>query len=135
VVWVLLIGERLQLNGTCVNLLDGQCAGLDALTHKDVLTLPASRLQQAQVADRRARAIALRIAHVPLAAIADQLGYTSPAAVSMDLKRALEQRRDALADQADTLAALESEKLDAVEQRMWMIISRRHAPWVGAAHR
>jgi hypothetical protein len=88
--------------------------------------MPASRLQQAQVAERRARAIALRVAHVPLAAIADQLGYSSPAAVSVDIRRALERRRDELRDQADTLTALESEKLDALEQRMWRVIGRRH---------
>jgi hypothetical protein len=88
--------------------------------------MPASRAQQAEVAERRARAIALRIAHVPLATIADQLGYNSPSAVSQDINRALERRRDDLRDQADLLTALEAEKLDALERQMWSVVRRRH---------
>jgi hypothetical protein len=88
--------------------------------------LPASKLQQAQVAERRTRAIALRIAHVPLQAIADQLGYSSPAAVSVDLKRAMTARRDELRDQADLLVAIETEKLDALERVLWGVVRRRH---------
>lgn len=88
--------------------------------------MPASREQQALTAERRSRAIALRVAHVPLAAIASQLGYASVAAVSVDLKRALERRRDDLSEQASLLAAMEDEKLDALEQGMWRVFRRRH---------
>jgi hypothetical protein len=88
--------------------------------------LPASKAQQAEVAERRARAIQLRLAHVPLATIAAQLGYSSVAHVSQDLKRALEARRDEQREQADLLTALEAEKYDALEQRLWATIRRRH---------
>ena len=88
--------------------------------------MPASRAQQAQVAERRNRAIALRLAHVSLAAIATQLGYKTASAVSQDITRALEARRDELRDQADLLTALEAEKLDALERQLWSYIRRRH---------
>lgn len=88
--------------------------------------MPASKAQQAQVAERRARAIQLRIAGVPFATIATQLGYKTASAASQDVTRALASRRDELRDQADLLAALEAEKLDALERGMWVIFRRRH---------
>jgi hypothetical protein len=88
--------------------------------------MPASRAQQAQVAERRARAIQLRIAGVPFATIATQLGYKTASAASQDVGRALASRRDELRDQADLLQALEAEKLDALERGMWTVFRRRH---------
>jgi hypothetical protein len=91
-----------------------------------VLTLPASRAQQAEVAERRARALTMRAAQVPLSAIAAQLGYSSAAAVSVDIRRAMDRRRDELRAAADALAALEDEKLDTLERGMWAVFHRRH---------
>jgi hypothetical protein len=90
------------------------------------LVLPASRLQQAQVAERRARALTMRAAQVPLATIMSQLGYSSVAAVSVDIKRAMAARRDDLREAADALTVLEDEKLDVLERGMWGIFHRRH---------
>lgn len=88
--------------------------------------MPASRAQQAEVSERRGQAIQLRLAHVPLAVIAERLGYKTASAVSQDISRALAARRDETRDQADLLVAFEDEKLDAVERVLWGIIRRRH---------
>ena len=88
--------------------------------------MPASRAQQAQVAERRTRALTMRAAQIPLATIAAQLGYSSVAAVSVDLKRAMDRRSEELREQADALIALEDEKLDVLERGMWAIFHRRH---------
>lgn len=52
--------------------------------------MPASRAQRAATADRRAKAVQLRLAGLDFQAIADRLGYADRAAAHKDITRALE---------------------------------------------
>lgn len=88
--------------------------------------MSASKAQQAITAQRRARALALKVAGVDYETIAQQLGYASRGAAYTDIDRALLQRKRDLAEGADLAAALELERLDAMERAGWAVVRRRH---------
>jgi hypothetical protein len=76
----------------------------------------------AEAAERRSRVLALRVAGVPPEQIAKQLNITA-AAVRRDLARALNEAS------ADTDAALEMERLEAMERATWTVLRRpRQSP-------
>jgi hypothetical protein len=81
--------------------------------------VPASRAQRAAVAQRRRQAIALRLGGADLQTIADRLGYSSRAAVSVDIQRAHEAAlREAGAD-IEVWRALELGRLDRLQLAVW----------------
>lgn len=88
--------------------------------------MPASKAQQAQVAERRTRAIQLRMAGLTCQAVADQLGYGTASAASQDINRALAQRLKQEDEQVALMAALSSERLDAMTRTAWAEMRRRH---------
>lgn len=78
------------------------------------------------VAERRARAVAMRVAGTPWAAIASALGYSGPAAACKDVSRALEASRRALGLAADELRELELARLDVAHQAAQEVLQARH---------
>lgn len=85
--------------------------------------MPASARVQAEVADRRARVLALRAAGATFQQIADQEpALKSAPAAAMDVKRALEARGTDLAKFADLHTVLELERLDGLERAAQMIM-------------
>lgn len=78
---------------------------------------------RAEVADRRAKALALRVAGVTWAQIADQLGHASPGAACLDVSRALEARRREMNGPPDDFTALELERLEAAERRVHTVLA------------
>ncbi|GAA1281338.1 hypothetical protein [Saccharothrix xinjiangensis] len=87
--------------------------------------MPASEEVQTEVAERRARAVQLRIAGASLDEIAAALNYggssteSRRAAVSKDLKRAWEAAREAQAASAVELRELELARLDRIQRGVW----------------
>jgi hypothetical protein len=81
--------------------------------------VPASRAQRAKTADRRAKAIALRLAGTEWEQIANALGYANRSAACKDVSRALE---SALAEQtanAEVLRETELMRLDRIQRGLW----------------
>lgn len=87
--------------------------------------MPASEEVQTEVAERRARAVQLRIAGASLDEIAAALSYggssaeSRRAAVSKDLRRAWESAREAQAVSAVELRELELARLDRIQRGVW----------------
>lgn len=88
--------------------------------------MPASKAQQAITAQRRARALTLRVAGLGFDQIAEQLGYASRGAAYTDIERALAQRKKDLDEAAGHAATLELERLDAMERAAWAVLRRTH---------
>jgi hypothetical protein len=81
--------------------------------------MPTSRAQHAATAERRNKAIAMRLAGVDYQTIADRLGYASRGAAHTDISRALER---SLAQQqvgADLLRQEELLRLDRLQAAVW----------------
>lgn len=81
--------------------------------------MSASKAQQAFTADRRKKAIALRMAGVDYQSIADQLGYSDRAAAWIDIDRALKRNLAAEAEQADLLRYVAVQRLDRLQAAVW----------------
>lgn len=81
--------------------------------------MAASRAQRAQTAERRARAIALRLAGLEYQAIADRLGYSSRQAARVDVERALQANLAEESRQADLLRQVELQRLDRLQAAAW----------------
>jgi hypothetical protein len=81
--------------------------------------MPASKAKQAEVAARRAKAIAMKIAGADWQTIADALGYASRGAAHTDVTRALEANHKAEAEQVDTLRDVETQRLDRLQAAFW----------------
>lgn len=81
--------------------------------------MPASNAQSAATAERRKKAIALRIAGMDWQGIADQLGYASRGAACQDVSRALEKNRAEEAEQADLLRHLTVQRYDRLQAAWW----------------
>lgn len=86
----------------------------------------ASKATQAQVAQRRAKALQLRSERATLDEIREELGYSSIGAVSVDLRRAYLAAQDKLADAAEAYREAEAAKLDALEEAAWRVLERDH---------
>lgn len=81
---------------------------------------------RAEVAERRSKALALRVAGVHWQQIADQLGHKTAGAAAQDVSRALEARRTEMNGPPDDFTALELERLEAMERAAWTVL-RRHS--------
>ncbi len=79
----------------------------------------ASKAQRAATAERRNKAIKLRLAGAEWQAIADQLGYADKAAACKDVTRALERHLVAQRTSAETLRNLELDRLDRIQLGLW----------------
>jgi hypothetical protein len=77
------------------------------------------------IAERRSRVLAMRIEQRPYREIALALGTTEDIA-EKDYQRAVQERRTALDAQRDTAVAIETAKLDALEQAAWEVLRREH---------
>lgn len=82
---------------------------------------------RAEVAERRGKALALRVAGVHWQQIADQLGHKTAGAAAQDVSRALEARRAEMNGPPDDFTALELERLEAMERAAWTVLRRRSA--------
>ncbi|WP_327358454.1 hypothetical protein [Streptomyces sp. NBC_01304] len=81
--------------------------------------MAASKAQQAKTAKRRALAVDMRLAGKQFQTIADTLGYASPAAAHMDIKRALEANRKQVEQAAEELRSVEAMRLDQLQEAVW----------------
>lgn len=85
---------------------------------------------RAEVAERRTKALALRVAGVHWQAIADQLGHKTAGAAAQDVSRALEARRTEMNGPPDEFTALELERLESMDRAAWTVL-RRHSASAG----
>ncbi|MFF4409825.1 hypothetical protein [Streptomyces sp. NPDC001404] len=81
--------------------------------------MPASKAQRAATAQRRAQAIALRLAGMDYQTISERLGYADRGAASKDVHRALESALEAESAAAETLRELEVQRLDRMQAAAW----------------
>lgn len=79
----------------------------------------ASKAQRAATAERRTKAIALRLAGLDNETIATRLGYAGSAAVSKDISRALDANRAAEREWTDELRVVEALRLDRLQAAVW----------------
>lgn len=87
--------------------------------------------QRAEVAQRRAAAIQLRIQGATWQAIADELDYGSRQEACRDVGRALAEAREETADVAAEYRELELERLDALTRAAMEVLEARHVKAVG----
>ena len=88
--------------------------------------MPASKAKRVQVAERRTRAVTMRLSGLSFQQIADTLGYKTRAAACQDVSRALEASRHEMAIQAELLVTQEVESLEALERVAWAVLRRPH---------
>lgn len=81
--------------------------------------MSASKAQQAATAERRRKAIALKIAGVDWQSIADQLGYASRGAACTDVSRALKNHRKQEAEAVDELRQVTVMRYDRIQAAYW----------------
>ena len=81
--------------------------------------MPASKAKRAEVAERRAKAVAMRIAGLDYQTIADRLGYNSRGAACQDISRALEANRKECAERVEDMRTAELERLDRMLAVAW----------------
>lgn len=81
--------------------------------------MATSKAQRAKVAERRTRAIQLRLGGADWQSIADRLGYASRGAACTDVNRALEQQLVEQAAAVETMREIESARLDRLQATLW----------------
>jgi hypothetical protein len=81
--------------------------------------MPASRAQQAKTAERRQKAIAMRLAGADWDTIAARLGYASKGAACTDVTRAMEKAAAEALRDADVLRHIELSRLDRLQVGLW----------------
>lgn len=81
--------------------------------------MPASKAQRAQTADRRAKAVALKIAGLGWQAIADQLDYSDRGAACKDVTRALEASLAEESEQVALLRHVTVQRYDRLQAAWW----------------
>lgn len=81
--------------------------------------MSSTEAKQAQVADRRAKAISMRIAGANWQGIADTLGYKTRGAACQDVTRALEANRREEAAEVDQLRHLAGQRFDRLQAAFW----------------
>ncbi|WP_333746007.1 hypothetical protein [Streptomyces sp. IBSBF 2950] len=81
--------------------------------------MPASKAQRAATAHRRSQAIALRLAGMDYATIAERLDYADRGAASKDVHRALEANLEAESAAVATLREIEVQRLDRLQAAAW----------------
>ncbi|MFD6565376.1 hypothetical protein [Micromonospora profundi] len=88
--------------------------------------MPASRAQRAQVAKRRAEAVAMRMAGASFQDIADKLGYNSRGAACQDINRALEANLAEQRTAVEVHRETELQRLDILWADAWAVLKREH---------
>ncbi|MCX5066645.1 hypothetical protein OOJ91_12225 [Micromonospora lupini] len=81
--------------------------------------MPASRAQRAATAERRGKAVAMRLAGLDYQTIADRLGYADRAAAHKDITRALESNVAEMHRNADVLRQEELDRLNRLQAGLW----------------
>lgn len=81
--------------------------------------MPPSKAQRAQTAERRSKAIQLRLAGADWTQIADALGYADRAAACKDVTRALEAHVATQRAGAEVLRETELQRLDRLQRGLW----------------
>lgn len=81
--------------------------------------MPASKAHQAAVAERRTKAIQMRIAKVDYQTIADKLGYSSRGAACQDITRAFERHRAEEGRNIEIMRDQEIAGLDRAQAAIW----------------
>jgi hypothetical protein len=81
--------------------------------------------ERAEIARRRSRVLAMRIEQRPYHEIAAELGISEDIA-KKDYQRVVELRRADLDAKRDDAVAIETAKLDALEQAAWKVLKARH---------
>lgn len=81
--------------------------------------MAASRAKRAEVADRRSKAVALRLAGADYESIARSLGYTTRGAACQDITRALEANLAEQGRSVDVLREAELLRLDLLQVGAW----------------
>lgn len=73
-----------------------------------------------EAAERRIQALDLRKAGLTYQAIADRLGFKSPASAKKTVDTALDEMREIYREQAEQLIELECQRLDRLLQGLWL---------------
>lgn len=81
--------------------------------------MPASKAQRAATAERRSKAVAMRLAGIDYDTIATRLGYSDRGAACKDINRALEANVAEQNRQADVLRQQELQRLDRLQAGVW----------------
>lgn len=81
--------------------------------------MPASKAQQAAVAERRSKAIAMRLAGADWDVITERLGYKDRNTACKDIRRALAAHRKEEAAQVEELRQVEALRLDRLQAAHW----------------
>ncbi|WP_202638933.1 hypothetical protein [Bailinhaonella thermotolerans] len=81
--------------------------------------MTVSKARQVQIAQRRTRAVQMRLAGVSYAVIADQLGYASAGAANKDVTRALAATMKDQHESSEQLLRLELDRLDRLMAGVW----------------
>lgn len=81
--------------------------------------MPASKAQRAATAERRTKAIAMRLAGADWELIAVQLKYSSKAAACKDVTRAMEASLADMGRNAEMLRHVEMLRLDRLQRGLW----------------
>lgn len=81
--------------------------------------MPASKAQRAATAERRSKAVAMRLAGIDYDTIATRLGYASRGAACTDINRALEANVAEQNHNADVLRQEELQRLDRLQAGVW----------------
>lgn len=77
-------------------------------------------------ADRRTKNLLMRIEGKTFDVIAAELGYSSRQAARVDFERAAASRKAEQDATVDIAKAVETEKLDALEEAAWQVLRRKH---------
>lgn len=81
--------------------------------------MPASKAQRTKTAERRSKAVKLRIAGADWDTIATTCGYASRGAACTDVSRALEAQTAELLRDVDVLRHMEITRLDRLQAAFW----------------
>lgn len=88
--------------------------------------MPASRAKRADVAKRRAEAVAMRMAGASYQDIADKLDYNSRGAACQDVTRALEANIAEQNRAVEVYREEELQRLDLLMAEAWRVLRRQH---------
>jgi hypothetical protein len=81
--------------------------------------MPASKAQRAKTAERRHKAVEMRLSGLDWQTIADKLGYASRGAANKDVARAVDLLTREVVTAAAELRDLELLRLDRLQAAMW----------------
>lgn len=81
--------------------------------------MPASKAQSAKAADKRRKAVALRLAGMDWQSVADQAGYASPGAACTAVSEALKANLREQNEVVEELRAVEIARYDRLQAAFW----------------